>query len=94
MKTKLRTMLCFSLLFILLFSASFPVLCAEHDCSGISCSVCRTVRETEELLSAAAPALATLSLGIGLLVTLLLGGTLPSLSVLPTLVGWKVKLSD
>lgn len=94
MKTKLSVALCLALLFALLFSACFPALCAEHDCSGISCAVCRTVRETEELLRAPLLTACALILGIGFFVTLLLGGILPAIFVLSTLVGRKVKLSD
>jgi len=80
---------------ILLFSALFIVLEADHDCHGENCRVCMQIRLCEGLLRQAAVFLAVM-LAEGVLRALFRAGKafLRRTAGAATLIKLKVKLSD
>ena len=80
---------------VLLLSAVFIVLEAGHDCHGEHCAICVMLRHCEQLLGQAALLLVGLmaALSAPAAARLALRGESAD-RARPTLVSWRVKLSD
>lgn len=93
-RVKSRVVICLLLLFVMLFSAAAFMVCAEHDCAGSCCALCRVLEDGEELLRSTLLITVVLPFLTGAFFALLAMGLFALFSVAPTLVDRKVKLTD
>lgn len=91
----IAAIMCFALLFVMVSSATYIVIEANHNCTGDGCPICHKIQICRQVLNTVGTALVRAAVSLGAFFLLIAPvHTLFRAAKVVTLISLKVKLSD
>jgi len=91
----IAAVMCFALLLVIVFSAAYIVIEANHNCTGDGCPICHEIQVCQQVLNTVGTAFVRVAVSLGAIFLFIAPvHTLIRTAEVVTLISLKVKLSD